>query len=341
METMRDVLEVSYTGDLLAHRRCPRAWAYEKYARFQPYEQSQAMEGRLVHHAMEWLTHKYEPSTGKHVNADDLKTQLLHFYRVLWARGIRTAFHSKQETVDRVVKNLFPHGIMHPTVKIAIEGAKHTEYELKTVKKLVRSDFLGKDRLILTGILDLVIQTKNPIIYPMTWIWSNRECLSGEVQDIETISHSGDLEVWDYKGTQASTTHMNDYVIQLLTYAGLYGERTGRIPVRCVLFFINEPDRNKQLISIPIEQEIIIKAEKWTINEAKRIRQTALSFEIDPFSVTGGDIKLQDQPVGKRVDSELKKQCTACGFRFDCEEYISYLGRPNHPDIDILNVGKN
>src|SRR5689334_21543080 len=25
-----DVIEVSYTGDLLAHRRCARAWAYEK-----------------------------------------------------------------------------------------------------------------------------------------------------------------------------------------------------------------------------------------------------------------------------------------------------------------------
>jgi hypothetical protein len=31
---MSDVIEVSYTGDLLAHRRCARAWAYEKYAGF-------------------------------------------------------------------------------------------------------------------------------------------------------------------------------------------------------------------------------------------------------------------------------------------------------------------
>ena len=47
---MNDVIEVSYTGDLLAHRRCPRAWAYEKHAGFVPYEQVQAMEGRLLHH---------------------------------------------------------------------------------------------------------------------------------------------------------------------------------------------------------------------------------------------------------------------------------------------------
>ena len=51
-----DVVEVSYTGDLLAHRRCPRSWVYEQHAGFHPYEQIQAMEGRLVHHAMEWST---------------------------------------------------------------------------------------------------------------------------------------------------------------------------------------------------------------------------------------------------------------------------------------------
>ena len=33
---MTDVIEVSYTGDLLAHRRCGRAWAYEKHAGFHP-----------------------------------------------------------------------------------------------------------------------------------------------------------------------------------------------------------------------------------------------------------------------------------------------------------------
>src|SRR5215469_16739642 len=130
---MRDVIEVSYTGDLLGHRRCPRAWCYEKQAGFYPYEQVQAMEGRLIHHAMEWLTRKYK-DTGKHATREELGSQLTRYFSVLWARGIRTAFESKQKTIDRVVDNLFPEGAkgsMHPTVKAAIEGAQHTEYELK------------------------------------------------------------------------------------------------------------------------------------------------------------------------------------------------------------------
>ena len=44
---MNEVIEVSYTGDLLAHRRCPRAWAYEKHVGFVPYEQVQLQHRRV------------------------------------------------------------------------------------------------------------------------------------------------------------------------------------------------------------------------------------------------------------------------------------------------------
>jgi len=338
---MKDVLEVSYTGDLLAHRRCPRAWGYEKYAQFQPYEQAQAMEGRLVHHGMEWLTQRFDPATGSHATASQLQDQLLHYFRVLWARGLRTGFQSKQETIDRVVGNLYPGGQMHPTVKTVIEGAKHTEYELRTVKKLVRTDFAGKTRMVLTGILDLVIQTAKPLVYPRVWTWTDRDKLLGQVSQQSIVSHPGDLEIWDYKGTRATTTHIRDYVIQLLTYAGLYGERVGNLPARCVLYFVNEPKREAQLVAIEIDPDIVRRAEAWTIAEAKRVRQTMLRFEQDPGLVDGGDLDAASLPVGTRVDAELKKQCTACGQRFDCQEYITHLGGARHPDVDPTNVTKN
>src|SRR5579864_7506130 len=113
---MPDVIEVSYTGDLLAHRRCRRAWALEKRVGFLPYEAVQAMEGRLIHHTMEWLTRQYREVRGgrSHPNASEAREQLESYFRVLWARGIRTAFTSKRETLDRVMNNLFPKGRMDP-----------------------------------------------------------------------------------------------------------------------------------------------------------------------------------------------------------------------------------
>jgi hypothetical protein len=133
---MSDLIEVSYTGDILAHRRCARAWAYEKYAGFHPYEQVQAMEGRLLHHAMEWLTSSYNERLARerHADANELRAQLEHYFRVLWARGIRTAFATKQDTLDRVINNLFPGGTLRPTVQTVIEGAQHSEYELRAVR---------------------------------------------------------------------------------------------------------------------------------------------------------------------------------------------------------------
>ncbi len=197
---MGDVIEVSYTGDLLAHRRCPRSWAYEKYAGFQPYEQVQAMEGRLIHHAMEWLARRYRES-GSHPAATQLRGQLERYFRVLWARGFRTAFVGKAETLDRVQQDLLPAGKLDPTVRAAVEGAVHTEYELRTVKKLIEADFAGKSRMLLTGILDIVVQQQGALEYRRTWKWHSLEslegwsCRSGSASSKRPIYATGSLEV--------------------------------------------------------------------------------------------------------------------------------------------------
>ncbi len=340
---MSNVIEISYTGDLLAHRRCPRAWAYEKYAGFHPYEQVQAMEGRLIHHAMEWLT-AFFARESRHATRGEVEDQLKHYFRVLWARGIRTAFASKTETINRVLDNLLPDNKvpdrLHPTVQTAIEGAQHTEYELRTVKKLVALDHDGKDRLLLTGILDLVVQQQNPLRYERVWKWSHKAKLEGEVHKAVVRAKVNDLEIWDYKGTRGDSPYMRDYVLQLLTYANLYRERTGKRPARCILFFINEKKRDDQLVAIPLEDDLLDVALTWTIDRVKDVQRTMRVYEADPCAVEGGDEK--NSKIGKlQISESLTKQCTACGRRFDCESYKRHLGGSKHPDIDLLNIRKN
>jgi DNA helicase-2/ATP-dependent DNA helicase PcrA len=342
---MSDVIEVSYTGDLLAHRRCRRAWAYEKRAGFHPYELVQAMEGRLVHHAMEWLTRQYKEVLGRHATVGELRSQMEHYFRVLWARGIRTTFTSKKETIDRVVDHLYPAGKLDPVVKAVIEGAQHTEYELRAVKKVLPPDiasFSGKTRILLTGILDLVIQQQSPLSYPRTWRWDSIVDLTGDAVDVPTTAAVGDVEIWDYKGTRAKSPFVADYVRQLLTYAALYRDRTGQLPVRCVLFFINEPDRNRRLLAIDVDNSIVDAALAWTYDQVRLLRSTADRFEAGPDTVLAGELARESSPLGKRLSTETTAQCTACTFRFDCPEYSAHLkGGAGHPDIDITNVFKN
>jgi len=340
---MRDVIEVSYTGDLLGHRRCPRAWCYEKQAGFYPYEQVQAMEGRLIHHAMEWLTRTFQ-NTGKHATRDALQAQLMAYFRVLWARGIRTAFESKQDTIDRVVESLFPggsNGSIHNTVRTAVEGAQHTEYELKTVKKLIRADFAGKSRLLLTGVLDLVIQQKQPLTYSRLWRWTDLTGLKGSVSKATVTAQTGDVEIWDYKGTRADTKYIGDYVRQLLTYAALYKEKAAELPKRCVLFFVNEKKEEERLLAVEVDESAVAAAFGWTMEQVKFIRATTLAFQKSPLSVEGGGLEERNLPTGQRVSEELKQQCTACGLRFDCQEYCTHLGGDQHPDVRLTNIRKN
>ncbi len=347
---MRDVIEVSYTGDLLAHRRCSRAWAYEKHVGFHPYEQVQAMEGRLVHHAMEWMTRQYAGPLGskRHVTRDELAKQLERHFRVLWARGIRTTFTTKAETIQNIVDRLFPKGSMHPTARIAIEGAQHTEYELRAVRKLLAPPPGFKTKVLLTGILDLVIQQRSELVYQRSLVWTDAKALEGTVKHRETKAQAGDVEIWDYKGTRANTSLLIDYVRQLLTYAHLYHERTGTLPVRCVLFFINETERADQLLAVNVTKELVESAIAWTHMQVLELQDTIALFRQNPAGVPGGERPLITNPLGERVTTDLKQQCTACGVRYDCAEYRAYLSRTSkspprgeHADVNTRNVLKN
>jgi DNA helicase-2/ATP-dependent DNA helicase PcrA len=342
---MTDYVEVSYTGDLLAHRRCPRAWAFEKHVGMAPYELVQAMEGRLIHHAMEWLTKRFRED-GSFATADEVRDQLNRHFRILWARGIRTAFTSKAETVAGVMGHLYPKDTMLPVVRAVIEGAMHSEYPVKSVRKVLPADFGGKSRIVLTGILDLVVQQDEPLAYPRSWAWTSVATLEGDATGPVLAARAGDVEIWDYKGMRASTHYVTDYVRQVLTYAALYHERTGEYPARCVLFFVNEPDPALQLLAIEVTEDLVNAALAWTQDQVRELQATRGRFEADPASIGGGEMDRQALPPADRVTPDLAQQCTACGLRFDCPAYSAFLTRrartPGTPsDLDILNVHKN
>jgi hypothetical protein len=230
---------------------------------------------------------------------------------------------------------------LDPIVRAAVEGAQHTEYELRTVRTLIRANFGGKGRLLLTGVLDVVIQQQDPLRYQRTWDWVDVSALKGKATKHDTHAKSGDLEIWDYKGTKSNSPFVGDYVRQLLTYAALYREKTGQVPARCVLFFVNEEHRDRKLLAVSVDDNLIERCVNWTIEQVKLLRNTMLQFQKDPMVVQGGSLDKQNEPAGQRTDDELRQQCTACGLRFDCSEYRAVLGRSSHPDIALTNVAKN
>ena len=89
------------------------------------------------------------------------------------------------------------------------------------------------------------------------WQWTDLARLEGIVSKTRVAAHTGDTEIWDYKGTKANTKYIGDYVRQLLTYAALYKEGSGELPRRCVLFFVNETTEEDRLLSVEVNDEIV------------------------------------------------------------------------------------
>ncbi len=192
---------------------------------------------------------------------------------------------------------------------------------------------------MLTGILDLVIQQQSPLSYQRSWVWDSVADLRGHVEETATTAAIGDVEIWDYKGTRANSPFVDDYVRQLLTYAALYRDRTGALPIRCVLFFINEPPRrDRRLLAIEVNGPIVDAALAWTYEQVRMMRATADTFERDPVAVPAGELAHHTKPLGQRLSQETTAQCTACTFRFDCPDLA---GGRQHPDVDLANVFKN
>jgi len=344
---MSDVVEVSYTGDILAHRRCPRAWAYHRHVGLHPYEQVQAMEGLLAHHAMEWLTIFYREN-GRHANAEELAEQLLNRYSVLRSRGVRSEFVKKIVIVTRVVSILFPlaapasipagtfdkNAPLDDVVRACVEGAVHTEYEIKSVQGLTGGGYPGKSKYLLRGVLDLVRQESGTFEYQRVFEITDAADCSGVLKAGHIKTRTDDVEIWDYKASKPTTPYIGDYVRQLLTYAAIYHQHTGSFPKRCVLAFLRQPKKGTladHLVAIPIDQSLVDAALNWTTSQVGAMGASVTTFRANPLTIPGGD------EGSGTISKELRNQCTACGQRFDCSSYSSVA--PS--DCDPSRIDKN
>jgi hypothetical protein len=344
---MSDVVEVSYTGDILAHRRCPRAWAYHRHVGLHPYEQVQAMEGLLAHHAMEWLTIFYREN-GRHANAEELAKQLMNRYSVLRSRGVRSEFVKKVVIITRVVLILFPLAAppslaegtfdksapLDDVIRACVEGAVHTEYEIKSVQALTPGAYPSKNKYLLRGVLDLVRQESGTFEYHRVFVISNPADCSGTLKAGTVATKVDDVEIWDYKASKPDTPYIGDYVRQLLTYAAIYHQHTGKLPKRCVLAFLRQPKKGTladHLVAIEITQPLVDAALNWTTNQIGAIGSSVITFRKNPLAISAGD------EGSGTISTELRNQCTTCGQRFDCISYRAVA--PS--DCDPSRIDKN
>jgi putative RecB family exonuclease len=160
---------------------------------------------------------------------------------------------------------------------------------------------------------------EGPVLYPRI---IDTEChlqasqqdyiLHGNVDVLVASAGGGTVEIWDYKGANKPSLGDIDYkryVFQMQVYADLYRQKTGQVPSKAILYFLNEMAG----ASIP----------------TKRPANALLEVDLDPVEVqkalqsfddTVNDIETcRSSRVWPNPSvAPQTKTCDACDLRWNC-----------------------
>jgi len=277
-------MRLSLTSDILSFRRCARQYGYFEHEGYVPSRASQAFFGNVIHQVLD-RCHRYfrglEESGVKGVKPPDSKIE--EFYdevaTALIAHGVRPHRVALRDSALPILKkfNELEGDELYPRVK-------ETEYRLEED----RQDF------VLRGVVDVL--TTGPADDP------------------------GSFEIWDYKGSRKpdkTSKLLEDYEWQMCVYAELYRNKTGKLPKRAVLYFLNELE---PLLSPGVPQKRPKSSVHIVDFEEPRIKAALSAFETTAKDIiTCKASRTWDAPSDV---SSLKETCDECDIRWKCPAHI-------------------
>lgn len=278
----------SITTDILSFQRCRRQYGYFVVKGYQPSYNVQIWHGIIIHQVLDKLHMHYggliTPETKGQIPSDeDVERYFKQIENNLKARGI-CAINSKMEehTLDILKKfNKIEGHELYPNIE-------NTECKLQ-------SDF---DDYIMHGVVD-VLKT---------------------IPDGRKNKEYDLIEIWDYKGsefpdigTKEGRRILKDYQFQMLVYAQLYYQKTGKYPLKGVLYFLGELKNWNSNTRPP--QAV------YMIDYRDPENRDKIKNAVDSFTEIVKEIEKckrenkWDQPKNQTPD---KKTCDICDLRWDC-----------------------
>jgi putative RecB family exonuclease len=268
----------SLTSDILSFRRCPRQYGFFGNDGFVPAHTVQIFYGNIIHQVLDRVHRHYSGlvegvSKGSFPTDMEVENYFNQVENALRAHGIRAINTQLREMALRVLKvfNRIEGKTLYPRIF-------DTEYRLES----------DRDEYVLRGIVDV---------------------LAGS-----NISDPSSREIWDYKGTKrpnANSPQLKDYEWQMCVYAELYKQKTGVLPARAILYFINELDADPKLKTRPAK----------AVYEVK-FTDTKIKQSLDDFHKTAMQIinckKNQYWPNPKTPPED--ETCAICDLRWNCSD---------------------
>lgn len=204
----------SFTGHINLYETCPRQYEFFCEYSFEPSHLQETFFGLLVHETIE-LIHRMVLD-GQLVTLTELKIQDLfdEVFLALSCRNLPIIDTSQREKAFEQVLNYF----------------RQNQSEMRRVIKTEEDISVVKDRYILAGKIDLLLQGQDS------------------------------LEILDFKTSKPSIDYperLDLYARQLYTYAYALEKREGIRPERLLLYWTEEPHKEDALMAFPYEPEVV------------------------------------------------------------------------------------
>lgn len=228
------------------------------------------------------------------------------------------------EVLDRAHAHF--RGLIGPQLQGSLPTDQDIENYFLEVENSLRARRIQAVRQVRDQALEVIKrfnQLEGPELYPRIY---DTECrlqadqghyiLHGNVDVLATSPENPDIvEIWDYKGSMKPSMGAPTYekhVFQMQVYAELYRRRTGQVPQRAILYYLNElkgptppPKRPKnallEVIFDPNSVNMAMNSFNTTVHDIEMGRNTNLWPAPDP-----------NKPP-------TEETCDACDLRWTCQ----------------------
>ncbi len=268
----------SLTADILSYRLCSRQYGFFGNDGFVPAHTVQIFFGNIIHQVLDRIHRHYSglldsSRKGSIPSDSDIDIYFDEVENALRSHGIRAINSSIRDKALRVIKifNKIEGPNLYPRIF-------DTEYRLES----------DRENYVLRGVVDVLADSDS--LFPEQ------------------------REIWDYKGTNRPDFHskiMQDYEWQMCVYAELYKVKTGTLPAKAILYFINELD------SDPPMQKRPPRAVYEVIFTEDKIKEAINNFDETAREIIQCRLK-QEWPLPKNKPRE--ETCTICDLRWGCPE---------------------
>ena len=198
------------------YETCPRQYQYYRHYKFAPSRPADTFFGLLVHQTLETI-HR--------IVLDDQSM-------ILTEANLRDLFDQTFIFLSRTNRHVIDDREKEKSFEHVMNYFRQNQLEIFQVTQAEERVSIDKDRYILTGVLDLVLE------------------------------HDGSREILDFKTAKRpadNSEYMETCERQLYMYAHALEQRDGRCPERLLLYWTEESLKKDALVIFPYQQEKVAK----------------------------------------------------------------------------------